>query len=94
MVSLLGTLCFGVMVGAAIGLVQWHRRSEATPRHPFRTVLLWIRVALGLLLAESGVKGGEVNTVKGGGTLGHGVSMVSQNVRLSGQRKCHACCSR
>ena len=27
--------------------------------------------------------------VKGGGILGHGVSMVSINVRLSDQHKCH-----
>ena len=32
--------------------------------------------------------------VKGGGILGHGVSTVSENVRLSGQRKCHSFCSR
>ena len=32
--------------------------------------------------------------VKGGEKLGQVVSMVSENVRLSGQRKCHSYCSR
>ena len=35
-----------------------------------------------------------VKLVKGGGILGHAVSMVSENVRLSGQRKRHLYCSR
>ena len=37
---------------------------------------------------------GNSSPVKGGGILGHGVSVVSENVRLSGQRKCHLYCSR
>ena len=42
---------------------------------------------------ERGI-GLTVATVKGGDKSGRVVSMVSENVRLSGQRKCHLNCSR
>ena len=61
--------------------------------------LWWVWLLIALIfsgMAPLGVTGLDLmgpkwTDVKGGEILGHAVSMVRINVRLSGQHKCHVC---
>ena len=75
--------------------MPWRVETVMSQRKEFVALARSEGVIMSELCLRSGIsRKTGYKCVNGGGILGHGVSMVSENVRLSGQRKCHLNCSR